>query len=242
MIKIALLGMMFGLFPVILIHELGHYLAACLLRVDVEALFIGIPIGKLRLTTSLFRGTRFVVGSLPVGGLCKFKNNPPTAEPWKMAIIMAAGPLVSIVSGVALMNLPLTSWFLQIVSIIHSIGIFEFFATYASFGSPVTRPELTGNFFGPLFFMKLVAWSVESGVATYFIIFGMINISVGITNLIPIPPLDGGQLLVSLGEWIFRRPVPESPKLVIWGVGALACIIFFGWVIVNDLIILADKA
>lgn len=240
-VKIALLGMMFGLLPIILIHELGHYLAARLLRVDVDALFIGIPVGKLRLTTARIRETRFVFGPLLLGGLCKFKNDPPTAVPWKMAIIMAAGPLVNIVLGIMLMKVPLSSWFYQVSHLFYAMEISQSLISWNPFITHITRPEISGNFFGPLVFMKLTAWSLGRSLGVYLYLLGILNISMGITNLLPIPPLDGGQTLVSIGEWISHRHLPESPKLIIFGLGAAVCVIFFGWIVVNDFINLWGK-
>ncbi|QQY10310.1 MAG: RIP metalloprotease RseP [Candidatus Xiphinematobacter sp.] len=37
-----------------------------------------------------------------------------------------------------------------------------------------------------------------------------LNVNVAVLNLFPIPPLDGGHILLSVIEWIRRRPVQES--------------------------------
>jgi hypothetical protein len=37
---------------------------------------------------------------------------------------------------------------------------------------------------------------------------GFINVNLAILNLLPIPVLDGGHVLLNLYEWIFRRPPP----------------------------------
>jgi Zn-dependent protease len=36
---------------------------------------------------------------------------------------------------------------------------------------------------------------------------GFLNINLAIINLLPIPVLDGGHIVFSLWEWVFRRPV-----------------------------------
>lgn len=38
--------------------------------------------------------------------------------------------------------------------------------------------------------------------------FAMISMAVGISNLLPIPALDGGRILLLVPELIFRRRVP----------------------------------
>ena len=43
----------------------------------------------------------------------------------------------------------------------------------------------------------------------------LISINLAILNLLPVPVLDGGQMLFCLIEMIFRRPVPQ--KIQEWG-------------------------
>ena len=69
-IKIAL-GLV-GLGVVVFIHELGHFLAARLMKIDVEAFSIGWgkPILKKKIGTVEYR-----LGMFPVGGYCKMKGS-----------------------------------------------------------------------------------------------------------------------------------------------------------------------
>jgi regulator of sigma E protease len=58
----------------------------------------------------------------------------------------------------------------------------------------------------------IAALSVEyftSGVQDALLFMAMISVSLGIMNLLPIPPLDGGRFLVELIQKISRRTVPE---------------------------------
>lgn len=57
---------------------------------------------------------------------------------------------------------------------------------------------------GPATMVDVVARSTEQGMDSLLSIAGLISISVGIMNLLPFPPLDGGQMIVALAE-IFRR-------------------------------------
>ncbi|MEZ5939110.1 MAG: RIP metalloprotease [Hyphomonadaceae bacterium] len=64
----------------------------------------------------------------------------------------------------------------------------------------------------------------------------LISIGVGFFNLLPIPVLDGGAMLICLAEGVMRRPVPESIQRVGLSIG-LACLIGFAVLITwNDLI------
>ena len=41
---------------------------------------------------------------------------------------------------------------------------------------------------------------------------GLLNVNLAILNLLPVPILDGGHVVMNLYEWIVRRPPP--PRLV----------------------------
>jgi len=97
-----------GLAILIFIHELGHFLAARLLKVEVEEFGIGFP---PRLVT-LFRagGTNFSLNWIPLGGFVRLKgeNDPEVpgglaaANPWTRLGVLFAGPLMNIALGIIL--------------------------------------------------------------------------------------------------------------------------------------------
>ena len=78
LVKIAL-GL-FGLGIVVFIHELGHFLAARLMKIDVEAFSIGWgnPILKKKIGAVEYR-----LGMFPVGGYCKMRNETDYKEAWE---------------------------------------------------------------------------------------------------------------------------------------------------------------
>jgi regulator of sigma E protease len=77
-VKIAL-GL-FGLGIVVFFHELGHFLAARLVKIDVEAFSIGWgnPILKKKIGSVEYR-----LGAFPVGGYCKMKGESDYNEAWE---------------------------------------------------------------------------------------------------------------------------------------------------------------
>jgi len=54
--------------------------------------------------------------------------------------------------------------------------------------------------------------------------FMAISISLGVINLLPIPALDGGRMLLTLPEILFRRRIPYKLENVINGVAMLLLI------------------
>ena len=57
----------------------------------------------------------------------------------------------------------------------------------------------------------MAAAAAESGASTFLSVSALISFSLGFMNLLPIPPLDGGKLLIEVIQAIIRRPV--SPKV-----------------------------
>ena len=52
-----------------------------------------------------------------------------------------------------------------------------------------------------------------------FLLMALISISLGITNLLPIPALDGGKILILLIEAIRRKPMKQEIELMIQFIG-----------------------
>ncbi|MDR0442566.1 MAG: RIP metalloprotease RseP [Treponema sp.] len=77
MLLIKIILGLFGLGIVVFIHELGHFLAARLVGIDVEAFSIGWgnPILKKKIGTVEYR-----LGMFPIGGYCKMKGYSDFAE------------------------------------------------------------------------------------------------------------------------------------------------------------------
>ena len=105
---VQLLQFIGGLAILIFIHELGHFVAARLVRVEVEEFGIGFPPRMTRLFVA--GGTMFSLNWLPVGGFVRLKgeNDPAepggfaAANPYSRLIVLFAGPLMNITLGIVL--------------------------------------------------------------------------------------------------------------------------------------------
>ncbi|GAB4469634.1 MAG: M50 family metallopeptidase [Anaerolineales bacterium] len=97
-----------GIAILIFFHELGHFTAAKLLKVDVEEFGIGFPPRLFKLAT--IRGTDFTFNLIPLGGFVRIKgeNDPEVegglaaASPWVRLGVIGAGPLTNILIGIIL--------------------------------------------------------------------------------------------------------------------------------------------
>lgn len=61
---------------------------------------------------------------------------------------------------------------------------------------------------GPVGISKVVVKT--QNVSQFVYILALISLSLGVTNLLPFPPLDGGKILLLVVEKIIRRPIKES--------------------------------
>ncbi len=60
---------------------------------------------------------------------------------------------------------------------------------------------------GPIAIGVMAGESAQQGVAPFLAFMAMISVNLAVLNLLPIPLLDGGQLLFLLGEAVLRRPL-----------------------------------
>jgi regulator of sigma E protease len=63
-----------------------------------------------------------------------------------------------------------------------------------------------------------------------------ISLSLGIFNLLPVPALDGGRILILVIEGIRRKPLKESVEQAIILIGFVAILVFAIIITVSDVI------
>jgi regulator of sigma E protease len=91
----------------------------------------------------------------------------------------------------------------------HAGAIFRFLDALTT---PATSGAAADAVGGPILILIMLWLMLRSGAILAVWFTGFINVNLAILNLLPIPVLDGGHVLISLYEWIFRRPPP--PRLV----------------------------
>ncbi len=78
--------------------------------------------------------------------------------------------------------------------------------TWQSFVKLAERVVPLDQVGGPIMIMQMVGKQAHEGLAGLLALAALISINLGILNLLPIPVLDGGQIVFCLWEIIFRRP------------------------------------
>lgn len=65
---------------------------------------------------------------------------------------------------------------------------------------------------GPIAIIKATVDGAQKGIKVFLLLLALISINLAVFNLIPLPILDGGQILFAAIEAIIRRPMPEQAR------------------------------
>lgn len=88
---------------------------------------------------------------------------------------------------------------------------------------------------GPVKIAGMAGQAAKLGFEWLVQLAALLSVGIGILNLLPIPPLDGGHLLFYGIEAVIRRPVSERMMEAVYRTGMILVLGFMGFVFWNDL-------
>jgi regulator of sigma E protease len=91
------------------------------------------------------------------------------------------------------------------------------------------------NLSGPINIATYAGNSAQAGIGSFTMFLALISISLGIINLMPIPLLDGGQVLYQLVEAVKGSPMSERSLIVGQQVGIVLLLLVMSVAFYNDL-------
>jgi len=91
------------------------------------------------------------------------------------------------------------------------------------------------NLSGPLSIAEYAGQSASAGASSYLGFLVLISLSLGFLNLLPIPILDGGQIVFQLIEWVKGSPLSERAQILGQQVGIALLFLLGAVVIFNDI-------
>ena len=106
--------------------------------------------------------------------------------------------------------------------------------TIQGYASLFTKADIK-SMGGPLMIISLNVQFASQGFLILLLFMAIISINLGILNLIPLPILDGGQLLFYTIEAIVRRPLPSKVREYIHIVSWLAILVLVLYLSINDI-------
>ncbi len=89
---------------------------------------------------------------------------------------------------------------------------------------------------GPILIIQMAGEQASLGFLNFFLFMAIININLGILNLLPIPILDGGHIVFLGIEAIRRKPLNEKVIAVAQRVGLAIILLIMAFAIYNDVI------
>ncbi len=88
---------------------------------------------------------------------------------------------------------------------------------------------------GPVGIVSTIATAVSVGWQPFLLLMALITINLGVFNLLPVPALDGGKLLLLVVEAIRRKPAPEKFEFVINAAGFILLMLLMVFVTFHDI-------
>ena len=234
LIKIAfLLGFL------IIIHEGGHFLVAKLCKVKVNEFAIGFgPI----LLQKQGKETKYVLRLIPLGGFVNMEGEEEHSDKEgsfskasisKRIAIVLAGGMVNILFGIL-------TYFIIIASYTNIANAVEALKLFGISMLDSLKMLFNGTAFKEEQLMGIVGISeivVETkGIINYIYLIAVISVSLGVTNLLPIPPLDGGKIVLLIIEAIRKKPLKENLEIKIQMAGFVLMIILTIFVTYKDIL------
>ena len=92
------------------------------------------------------------------------------------------------------------------------------------------------NLSGPIGIAEYAGTSARIGLARFLEFLGIVSVSLGILNLLPIPLLDGGHLFYYAVEFVRGRPVSEAARFFGQRIGVALLVGLMGLAFYNDLV------
>lgn len=223
----AYLGILLLLSLLILVHEVGHLAAARLMGIPVSGFSVGLG---PRLWRWRWGWTEYSLRALPLGGFvvpAASEESEFRAIPWRRRLVFfLGGPLANLAMAIPLFaalnglrrgfsfyNVAVAPFGQVIAACLRFLKLLpEVFSDPASLSGVVGMVVEGGRF-------------VRAGMAIEFAI--SLSISLAVLNLLPIPVLDGGQILMSSLEEVFPRMIRLRTTLTLLGVLVLAGIMVY---------------
>jgi regulator of sigma E protease len=87
---------------------------------------------------------------------------------------------------------------------------------------------------GPIFIAQVAGQTARQGLPTLLSFMALLSVNLALLNILPIPLLDGGQLLIMAIESIKGQPLSQRQRMVIQQLGLVLIIMLIAVVFFND--------
>ena len=102
-------------------------------------------------------------------------------------------------------------------------------------GRMITGEVSAKNISGPINIAQYAGYSASGGLVSFLSFLAIVSISLGILNLLPIPMLDGGQVVYQVLEAFKGSPLSERAQLIGQQIGIAILVVLMSFAFYNDL-------
>jgi len=99
----------------------------------------------------------------------------------------------------------------------------------------ITGSVSTKNISGFISIAKYSGDAAHAGLENFLMLLVLLSLSLGFLNLLPIPILDGGQIVFQVAEWAKGGPLSDRIYMVGQQAGLLLLVLLMGVALFNDL-------
>jgi regulator of sigma E protease len=99
----------------------------------------------------------------------------------------------------------------------------------------VQRRMSAKNLTGPIGMIQLSGDAAREGPSAFLGLMSMVSLNLAIFNLLPIPILDGGLILLLLVEMVMHRDLSLTVKEAVFKVGFVFIMLIVAFVLYNDI-------
>jgi len=235
---IAIFKIIFLLGFLIVLHEFAHFIVARFSGVKVNEFSVGF--GK-KIFQKESKGTIYTLRLVPLGGYVSLKgldekNTDPdsytSVSVWKRMAIILAGSIANILFGLIL-------YFILAIFVVGFNNAFVatgnfFLSIFESLKMLFTGAVSIDQFMGPIGISSIV--SETKAFAEFIYLLALVSLSLGVTNLLPIPPLDGFKFLLLIIEGIRRKPFSEKFEYSMQFIGFFLLLVLSIYIAYNDVL------
>jgi regulator of sigma E protease len=107
--------------------------------------------------------------------------------------------------------------------------------TVRMLGRMVTGDVSIKNISGPINIAQFAGDSASRGVTEFLTFLALVSISLGVLNLLPVPVLDGGQIVYQTVELLKGSPMSERSQMIGQQFGIAALILLMSFAFYNDI-------
>lgn len=222
----------------IFIHESGHFVVAKLCKVRVNEFAIGFG---PTIWSKKGKVTKYALRAIPLGGFVSMEGEEEPSESedafnkasvWKRLLIVSAGGTVNIVFALIAFWC-LSAYYVGPQNAFYNV-IYYIKMMFQSIVELFTLKVGIDQMAGPVGISSAVAKT--SSIADFIYLLSVVSLSLGVTNLLPFPPLDGGKNVLLIVEGIIRRPLNKKFEIILQSVGMILLLTLSAFVTYNDII------